>query len=341
LNRSSHRLPLASLLLATFLVCGCDPTRDDGATPELPPVDPASIDDATFEAARNSAFQLDEARSLVGEARADIGDVRDALLAAHAMRPQAFGVNRRLGHLFTDLRMNVPAVEHFRMALDSHPDDNSVRQSLIAVLAMIEAEDEMLVELPLLRADPEHVGEALFLEARLLDKRGERENALTLLGEAEQHPAAEVYRALSLHGRYVFQSGDHASAQLLFSRAQKGRPDYKEAIKGLADCARRLGRPEEGDRWSSILSLLLALTDDEYGHKREDHRKQKLTELLELLPEYTNGYRLLADLHRRSGDVSAACAVIERFISLHGALLEAEDLTGLRERYCKQKGSGS
>jgi len=303
-NRSSHCLPLA-VLLAALLPPGCNPAAGDQAVS----VDSTLVDEATFEAARNAAFQLDEARSMPGEARADIGEVRDALLAAHAMRPQAFGVNRRLGHVFADLRMHVPAVEHFRLALDAHPDDNAVRQSLVAVLAMIEAEEQMLVELPILRT------------------------------EADSLPPDEAYRALSLRGRFLFQDRDYTGAQALFALAQQGRPDYKEAVKGLADCARRLGRAEEGDHWSSILARLLALTDDQYGNKRDD-RKQKLTELLDLLPEYSAGYKLLADLHRRNGDVGAACAVIEKFIELHDTMLEPADVEGLRERYCKKKRAG-
>gem|GEM_PF-1360078 len=335
-NRTSRPLLVASLLaLATLApACGHDPAAEvPGQTPEglgTPEADPTAVDEATFEATRNRAFQLDEMH-------ADVPAIREALLAAHAMRPEAFGINKRLGAIHAELRLNLPAVAHYRMALDAHPDDNSVRQSLVALLAMIEADDEMLAELPILRADPDHAGEALFLEARLRDMRGDRETAQTLLAEADELPPAEAYRALSLHGRFVFQTGDYERAQELFRRAQQGRPDYKEAVKGLGDCALRLGQAEPAQRWGEILSLLLALTDDEYVRRNEEVRTEKLVALLALLPEYTNGYKLLADIHRRNDKVAEACAVIEQFITLHGELLQDDDIAGLRQRYCQPR----
>lgn len=335
-NRTRQRLPTALTLVALAIGPSCEPTPSPGGARSADAgasslsVDPGAVDEATFEAARNKAFQLNEARG-------DINAAREALLVAHAMRPEAFGVNKRLGAVYAELRLNLPAVDHYRKALAAHPDDNSVRQSLVALLAMIDADEEMLRELPILRADPDHVGEALYLEARLRDMRGDRETAQALLSEADGLPAAEVYRALSLHGRFVFQYGDYSRAQALFARAQEARPDYKEAVKGLADCALRLGRSDEAEHWGTILSLLLDLTDDEYIKKNDDLRRQKLVALLELMPEYTTGFKLLADLHRQAGEVSEACAVIERFIALHSDLLQADDLASLRAHYCREK----
>ena len=324
------------LLLAPGLATGCGPepapAASSASSDELtvPESDPTTVDEATFEATRNKAFQLDEMH-------ADVPAAREALLAAHAMRPEAFGINKRLGAIHAELRLNLPAVKHYRMALDAHPDDNSVRQSLVALLAMVEQDEEMLAELPLLRADPDHAGEAIFLEARLRDIRGDRETAQALLAEADTLPSAEAYRALSLHGRFVFQTGDYLKAQELFERAQQGRPDYKEAVKGLGDCALRLGQTEVAEHWGEILSLLLALTDDEYVRRNEEVRSEKLVELLALMPEYTNGYKLLADIYRRNDKVAEACAVIEQFITLHGELLQDDDIAGLRQRYCQAR----
>ncbi|MFT7463789.1 MAG: tetratricopeptide (TPR) repeat protein [Pseudohongiellaceae bacterium] len=325
---------LAFLALGTALACGPGSAPGASDPAEAPTTvatsEPSSVDDATFETTRNKAFQLQEASG-------ELPAVREALLLAHAMRPQAFGINKRLGAINAELRLNMPAIEHYRMALRAHEDDNSVRQSLVALLAMVEADDEMLRELPRLRADPAYEGEALFLEARLRDMRGDRDSAEALLREASGLPPAEVYRALSLHGRFVFQSGDYTRAQALFQAAQKGRPDYKEAVKGLADCARRLGQDEAGEHWGAVLKLLLELTDDEYIKKDDDSRRERLAALLALMPEYTSGFKLLADIYRRNDQTAEACSVIKQFIELHGALLEPGDIDALRARYCQDR----
>lgn len=327
--RSMSRRPLLAptLALLTLLVpAGCD--TGPGATPNGDQAAaPATVDTQAFEAARNRAFRMHEGG-------ADLLATREALLDAQALDPGAYGVNRRLGLVLTDLGMHADAVEAFRLALEARPDDLEVRQHLVALLAQLDRMDEALAVLPPLKDDPAYAGEALYLEANMADMAGDRERALALVGQADELEPFEGHRALALHGRFLFQAGDHAGALARFERSQLGRPDYKAALKGLADCHRRLGHEERAEHFETVLGLVLDLTDDEFVRKRKTLRLEKLSALLELLPEWALGYQQLADLHRREGRLDEACVVIERFLDHFPELVDAEGRAALRARYC-------
>jgi len=144
-----------------------------------------------------------------------------------------------------------------------------------------------------------------------------------------------AYRAQSLHARFLFQAGDLPGARDLFATANRGRPDYKESVKGLADTQRRLGDAEAAEHWSEVLSLLLSLTDDEYVRKRPAVRQERLARLVEIHPAYEDAFQQLAELQRRAGDMAGACATIEAFLEQHGGRVAPEDTERLRQRFCK------
>ena len=123
-------------------------------------------------------------------------------------------------------------------------------------------------------------------------------------------------------------------AEALFERALVGRPDYKETLKGLADCNRRLGHEDEARHWDEVLSLVLDLTDNEYIRKQRDVRKEKLGRLAEIHPIWGEGQLELADLHLRDDERDAACAAFEHWLLTHAGEHDAPELARLRARYC-------
>lgn len=334
-SRAAQLVPAWALVLALVLALApacadsAEGAADDSGPPAGEPRPAPPVDQAAFEQARNRAFQLHEAGG-------DLLAARDALLEAHALDPSAFGVNRRLGLVYTDLGLHVDAVEHFAEAARSKPEDLDVRQHLVALLAQLDRMEEAREHLPPLKQHPDYAGEALYLEATMADMAGDREGALALVEQAADLDPASAHRALALHGRFRFQEGDLEGALEKFAASQAGRPDYKAALKGLADCHRRLGDADRADHYETVLGLVLDLTDDEFVRKRKVLRREKLTALLELLPEWAAGYRELADLHRREGRLEAACQVIERFLAQFPEQAAELDVDALRERYCEE-----
>lgn len=323
------RVTLFAVVLLTASL-SCAPEAESADTPPDSAPAPA-VDPAQFEALRNEAFRL-------YEGGAELADMRDALLAAHAADPSAYGVNWRLGQVFADLKLNAEALHHFEAAFEARSDDGELLLKIITLQAQLSMDQEALQLLPQLRQHEALAGEALYLEARVRDHAGDREAARALLEQALQLPDALAYRAHSLLARFKLQEGDLPASHALFERALAGRADYKEAAKGLADTCRRLGRDSEADHWDEVLSLLLDLTDDTYIRKRKELRLDRLSRLVQIHPAWEEGFQQLADLQRRTGDMTAACATIDAFLAHHGSTVPDADRQHLRQRYCTEDG---
>src|SRR5262249_60011895 len=134
---------------------------------------------------------------------------------------------------------------------------------------------------------PEYAGEARYQEALIRDQQGRREDAEALVSDTAGLSPAQAYRCRSLHGRYLTEAGDWAAASAEFAAALAGRPDYKEALRGAADCARRLGHEDEAKQWDERLALFVDLTDNVYMHtpRAAGQRRAVLEQLVVAYPD--------------------------------------------------------
>ena len=328
---------LIPLLLVSLGAAACGET--DGAIEPSAPAEtgaagqaqPAVVDRALFETRRNEAFRLQES----GE---EPGKVLEALLAAHELDPSAYGVNKRLGQVYADLKLYVDALAHYDRAREARPDEMTDRMAVVRILLALNDHERALEELPPLLEAPSTRGEALFQKARVHDFMGDRELALATVAGAEQMEPSLAYHSISLHGRFLAEEGRHAEAEALFRRALEGRVDYKEALRGLADACRRQGRADEADRWDAILGLFLELTDNIFIRKDPALRRALLEQLVADYPQWTPGFHQLALLLRREGEHEQACAVMERFLKLHADLLTPAERDALRAQFCTDTG---
>src|SRR5882672_6254524 len=121
---ATRTLPLALLLL---VACGqrAAPATASGGTPAAPAA-PAPVDKAAFDAARNKAVKLQDSG-------ADNQEVLAALLVAHALDPRHPGINRRLGQVYTDLRLNDQALAAFKAVLEAQPEDHEVLMNVVTI----------------------------------------------------------------------------------------------------------------------------------------------------------------------------------------------------------------
>lgn len=323
------------LLLVACALGGCD-EADPGAahpTDDGQPVDQAAgpaatpVDAAAFEAARNEAFRLFDAGG-------DLGAMREALEAARDLDPSAYGVNWRLGQVLADLKLHSEALACFQAAWEARPDETSLLLKIVTLQAQLGLDEQALLLLPRLHDDPALAGEALYLEARIRDMAGDRDMAVDLVRRADALPPSLGFRGQSLYGRFLMQDGQMQSAYEHFAKALEGRADYKEALKGLADTCRRLGREDDAAHWDEVLALVLDLTDDAYARQKKDMRRTKLERLVMIHPAWDGAFKQLADLQRRAGDMDAACATIDAFLSHHGDSVPEVDREALRRRYC-------
>ncbi|MEM7012674.1 MAG: tetratricopeptide repeat protein [Verrucomicrobiota bacterium] len=81
-------------------------------------------------------------------------------------------------------------------------------------------------------------GQALFLLARFVEKKGEREEAIMLLEQAAKDDSTAL-DAMLLHGQLLVESGDFEAAVEILDALQKIKPDpgiadYAEAVRSLA-----------------------------------------------------------------------------------------------------------
>ncbi len=284
-------------------------------------------DDAT----QTTQERIDSLRALLAGASQD--DL-DALREARAMRPDAFGVNRRLGQLCTELNMHVEALECFEAASAARPDDTDMLFATITLQTRLGQYERSLALLPRLAAIPGMRGDALYQEALIHDVRGDRELALARVAEGRELPAEESYRLLSMHGRFLIEDGDYQGARDRFAAALAGRPDYKEALQGLSAVCRRQGLAEEADHWDEVLAQFLELTDNEHTRREKSARRKALARLVEIYPEWRDAFQQLAVLQQQVKDRDGACATIERYLELYGGEVDAEEQERLRRRFC-------
>jgi tetratricopeptide (TPR) repeat protein len=287
----------------------------------------ARFEGRSFEDIRNEAFRMQEARE-------EPVLVLEALRAAHALDPAAYGVNRRLGQVYGDMKLNTEALEHFRAARAAKPEALEDGLSVVRLLLALDRREEALQELEPLLIDEGTRGEALFHQARILDFLGDRDGALAAVRSADTLEPTVAYHAISLHGRFLMEQGEITSAEALFRKALSGRADYKEALRGMADSCRRQGRAEEADRWDRILRLFLDLTDNVFVRKRPVERRRTLEEIVAQYPEWTLGFQQLALQLRREGDNEGACRVIGEFLDTHSDLVGPTEAAALRDRFC-------
>ncbi len=285
---------------------------------------------ADFETARQQALKLQEDGAPPEEQL-------EALLAAHRLDPAHAGINRRLGRVYTDLRRPEEALAAFQRVLLAQPDDHETLMATVTVHVWLARLDEALALLPALLADPQFAGEARYQKALVLDQQGRREEAEALVAETQGLSAPQAFRCHSLRGRYLSERGDWAGASAEFARALAGRPDYKEALRGAADCARRLGRGDEARRWDARLALFVELTDSVYAQsaRLEKPRRAILEKLVADYPAWGDGFLELAALQQRAGDQRAACRTVEAYLAAHGAGVPADQRAALRKRFCE------
>lgn len=272
------------------------------------------------------------------ESGADPAQTLAALLVAWQIDPGHYGINHRLGQLYADQGQHEQALDHFRRALAARPDDSQTRLDVVSLEVRLGQFDAALADLPPLEPDAHLRGEAHYLKAILLDQRGERDAALALVQDVAGLTPAEAYRCESLHGRFLFEAGDFAGAQTRFRAALAGRPDYKEALRGLADSCRRLGDDAQAARCDEVSALFLELTDNVFIRSPQGRaqRREVLEKLLAAYPDWKEGFPKLADLQVELGDRDAACRTIEAFLAAHGASLKPDAVASLRRHYCDE-----
>jgi tetratricopeptide (TPR) repeat protein len=323
----------AAWLLCTLLctlpgpACGRD-AEDAGRAAAGAPAGDTRLDDR-FEALRARAVQLHERGDDPSAARA-------ALEAALALNPGHYGLNQRLGKLCLELRLHEQALAALERAHAARPEDRHTLLSVVSLQVRLGRFDEALARVAALVDDPELGGEALYQQALAFEQRGERQAARAAAHRTDGLPPERGYRCQALLGRMALEDGDLAAARTHFERALVGRPDYREALKGLADSSRRLGHDDEAGRWDRLLDLFVQLNDSAFARTPEQAvaRRALLQRLTAEYPAWSAGFEELAELQRGQGDTAAACATIEAWLARHGANLAPTDAAALRRRYC-------
>jgi tetratricopeptide (TPR) repeat protein len=315
----ARTLPLVLLLAA----CGKEP-----AAPAAPPAAPA-VDKAAFENARSRALKLQETG-------AEQHEVLAALETAHDLDPRHPGINRRLGQLYADLRLNDQSLAAFKAVLEVQPQDHEVLMNVVTIHVRLGHAEEALAAMGPLRKDPAFAGEARYQEALIAEQQGRREEAEALSADVAGFSPEQAYRLRSLHGRFLAERGEWQAAAEDFAAALAVRADYKEALRGAADCARRLGREEEARTWDERLSLLIELTDNVYMRtpKQAARRRDVLERLVVAYPGWGGGFLELADIQHRAGEDEAACKTIDAYLVAHGDEVPKEQHEPLRKRFC-------
>jgi tetratricopeptide (TPR) repeat protein len=181
-------------------------------------------------------------------------------------------------------------------------------------------------------------GDAAYQMAGIHERRGDRERALLCLTSVLELPAQASFRAAAMHGRMLMEDGDLAGAYQQFEKARAGKPDLLEALKGLADTSRRLGRDDEAKHWDRVLAILLSLKDDSLIRtpERADKRLGLLSEITDLYPDWFMGFRELANQLAQRGDPVGACHVIESMLAVHGDQIGEQAAEKLRRAYCRE-----
>lgn len=321
-------------LLAALL--GALPGPGCGGAADAPAAQ-AGPDDPDASAAEEARFETLRARAVALHER---GDDRTAALAALeaalALRPGHPGLNLRLGRLCMDLRLNERALAALERAHAARPGDPGTLLTIVSLQVGLGRHEEALRRVADVLHDPELRGEALYQQALALERLGRPEAARRAAHETDALPPARGYRAQALLGRMALEAGDFETARSHFLRALDGRPDLREALKGLADSSRRLGREDEASRWDRVLALFVQLNDSVFSAApaKDVERRALLETLLDAYPAWSAGFEQLAELQRAQGEGTAACATLERWLTHHGAGLSPDAQAALRRRYC-------
>jgi tetratricopeptide (TPR) repeat protein len=290
---------------------------------------PPAADPAAFDAARVRAVRLQDGGG-------ETSEVLAALLEAHKLDTRHPGVNRRLAQLYADLKLHEQALHHFELLHAAQPSDNDVLLSIVTLQVRLGLLDGALANLPPLLADKKLRGDGLYQQATILELQDRRADAEALLADLSGLTPEQAYRCLSLRGRYAFERGDWEAAAPEFAAALTGRPDYKEALRGAADCARRLGREEEAQHWDEVLQNFIVLTDNIFidTPKAAPQKRAALEKLVVIYPAWGEGFMKLAEIQQRAGERDAACATVRAFLAAHGEKLAPAERTRMKEHYC-------
>lgn len=311
-------LAVAACLVAALVGCG------DESAADAPP----AVDEAAFMELKREAIAVHER----GRNRAKAIDLLEEVAS---LRPGQAGIHRRLGQLHTELKNNDDALRHHELALEAAPGDLTSAAAVVALRRQT-GNDEGVEELiDLLVASDTHRGDGLYYRAHRHYQAGRIDETLATLDQARGLPSSSAYRCASLHGVVLVEEGRFEEALERFEAALRGRADYKETLNGLALVHRRLGHDEQADRWQRIHRLFLDLTDDVYmkSRKRAGDRAEVLEEITRAYPEWTDGFRDLADLYVKHGNVKAACATIERLVEVNPSM-PSSVRTQLVKQYC-------
>lgn len=316
----------APLLLAVLaLAAACGGERDEaGSAVQAAPG--SGCDEATFVRLRDEAARLHDGN-------APTATVLEALLAAHACRPDAYGVNRRLGEVYTEMKLYAEALAALERALAAQPGDAVSRMGVVRLLVRIGRPEDVPARVEPLIATDTWRGEGLFRKAEALDMLGRRDEAWAVAEQGAALPAREGFRCSSLLGRFLLEEQRFEEAEAVFRDALAGLPDHPEALKGLADALHRQGRAEEAERWDAIFAVVTRLRDNVYlkADRAGDEKLALLEELVALYPENAGGFLELAEVRLMRGDAQEACAAIEALARQHP---DEPALGQLRARFC-------
>jgi len=319
----------AALALAAALAVVALPACGQAGTGPGPAGD-EGCDEATFVARRDEAARLHDGG-------APTALVLEALLAARACRPGAYGVNFRLAQVYMELKLYAKALEALERAVAARPDDLTSRMGIVRLLVRLGRPEEVPARVDPLLEVPQWRGEGLFRKAEAFEMMGERARAWEIAEQGAALPGGQGFRCASLLGRFLLEEQRFEEAEASFRQALEGRPDHPEALKGLADALHRQGRGEEAARWDEIFSVVIALRDNVYvkADKGSDEKLALLAELVEIYPENPAAFVELAELQMTRGEPDAACATIEALARHHPDL---EGIGTLRARVCDGAG---
>jgi len=352
----SWRACFASLLVLTWLVAlACGQPADSSMPPEeaAKALPEESVEPLTFEAARDAAFELEGKGG-------DDEEIHDAFSAVHSMRPEAYGVNVKLGQVCVRLGLLEESVAAFARAWAVRPEDMETLRALVTQLVEVgdlERARDLLQEL---KVHPQQVGNALFLEARMLgmsEREEQHAQAVLLLEEALALPPEEAVETLVVLGRWMLERGLFEESRQALLAALVAEPGDIGVLKGLATACWRMGLDTEASRWQEILELMLGLRDNvftreqktesgaanqrfaiersEYIRREIEAHESRLIRLIEIHPAWGEGFLELAQLQAEGAEPTKACATIEAYLKYHAAELSSEAGEALKSSYCR------
>ncbi|MGQ0552102.1 MAG: tetratricopeptide repeat protein [Planctomycetota bacterium] len=289
-----------------------------------------------------AAFEqaLQRARALQASG-APAPEVLAAFESAQALAPDDCAVNLALSQLYQELKLLEPARACLERAVSARPADHKNLLTLATLEVRGGHHEQAEARLVALQGVAETRAPALHQLVLLREQQGQLGEALALAQQGAQLHPQHAWRFLAFIGRVQLEEGQPAEARASFQRALEGRPDSREALKGLADASRRLGDESTAARCDRALLLFTDLNDNVFMKSDAAvlRRRALLEQLVQEYPEWIGGFRELADLALDGGDQAAACRTIERLLEVHAARVPAPDAAQLRQHYCTQRSS--